>query len=78
MPIVMEDNAAHHKKVCIPVRQELGMGCRHPRNSPDLNPIANVWAQMKHIISKKYAPLTSQKVMKGVIVSIWNDFEDHK
>jgi len=27
VPIVMEDNAPHHKKVYIPVRVELGMKC---------------------------------------------------
>jgi DDE superfamily endonuclease len=78
-PVVMEDNAPPHKKVCIPVRQELGMKChQHPPNSPDLNPIENIWAHMKHIISKKYAHITSQKVMKEVVVSIWNDFMDHR
>jgi transposase len=79
VPIVMEDNAPPHKKVCIPVRQELGMRChQHPPNSPDLNPIENIWAHMKHIISKEYAHITSQKVMREVVVSIWNDFVDHR
>jgi transposase len=78
-PVVMEDNAPPHKKVCIPVRQELGMkGHQHPLNSPDLNPIENIWAHMKHIISKAYAHITSPKVMKEVVVSIWNDFEHHR
>ena len=78
-PIVMEDNAPPHKKVCIPVRKELGMRShQHPPNSPDLNPIENIWAHMKHIISKEYAHITSQKVMRQVVVSIWNDFGDHK
>ena len=79
MPIVIEDNAPPHKKVCIPVRAEFGMRChQHPPNSPDLNPIENIWAHMKHIILKEYAHIKSQKVMKGVVVSIWNDFEDHR
>ena len=79
VPIVMEDNAPPHKKVCIPVRQELEMVChQHPPNSPDLNPIENIWAHMKHIISKEYTHITSQKVMKEVVVSLWNDFGDHK
>jgi transposase len=78
-PVVMEDNAPPHKKVCIPVRQELGIKChQHPPNSPDLNPIENIWAHMKHIISKEYAHITSQKVMRQVVVSIWNDFEHHR
>ena len=33
---------------------------------------------MKHIISKQNAHITSQKVMKEVVVSIWNDFGDHR
>ena len=78
-PVVMEDNAPPHKKVCIPVRQELGMKChQHPPNSFDLNPIENIWVHMKHIISKEYAYITSLKVMRQVVVSIWNDFEHHK
>jgi len=44
-PIVVEDNAPVHKKVCISVRQELVMTChQYPPNSPDLNPIEHIWA----------------------------------
>ena len=43
MPIVMEDNAPVHKKVCIPVREALRMETLEwPPNSPDLNPIENI------------------------------------
>ena len=64
-PIVVEDNAPVHKKVCIPVRQELGIRChQHPPNSPDLNPIENIWAHIKHIIAKEYSHITSIKEMK--------------
>ena len=78
-PIVMEDNAPVHKKVCIPARQELGMRChQHPPNSPDLNPIENIWAHIKDRISKEYSHITSLKTMKEVVVSLWNDFEDHR
>jgi len=60
----MEDNAPVHKKVCILVRQELGMTChQHPPNSPDLNPIENIWAYMKHQILKEYGYITSVKAM---------------
>ena len=79
MPIVMEDNIPSHKKVYIPVRQELEMKYhQHPLNSPDLNSIENIWAHMKHIISKEYTHITSQKAIKEVVVNIWNDFEDHR
>jgi len=71
VPIVMEDNAPPHKKVYISVREELGMKYhQHPPNSPDFNPIENIWVYMKNIISKKYAHITSQKVMKEVVISI--------
>ena len=51
-PIVMEDNALVHKKVCISVRQKLGIECwQHPPNSPDLNPIENIWHHIKYIIA---------------------------
>jgi len=50
-PILVEDNAPVHKKVCIPVRQELGMTChQHPPNSPDLNPIKDIWAYIKDVL----------------------------
>jgi len=43
VPIVMEDNAPSHKKVCISVREEFEMKCyQHPSNSPDLNPIETI------------------------------------
>jgi transposase len=75
-PVVMEDNAPVHKKVCIPVRQELGMMC-HP-NSPDLNPIENIWAHIKHRIATEYAHITSVKTMKLVVIRIWDEFEQHR
>ena len=51
---------------------------QHSSNSPDLNPIGNIWTHMKHIFSKEYAHITSQKVMKEVVVSIWNNFGDDR
>jgi transposase len=77
--IIMEDNAPVHKKVCIPVRQELGMRChRRTPNSPNLNPIGNIWAHIKHGISTEYGHTTSVKAMKQVVINIWNEFEDHR
>ena len=78
-PIVMEDNVPVHKKVCIPVRQELEMRChQHPPNSPDLNPIENIWAHMKYRIAKEYGHITSVKAMKHVVLHLWEEFGDHR
>jgi hypothetical protein len=33
---------------------------------------------MKYRIAKEYGHVTSLKVMKDVVVNIWNDFEDHR
>ena len=50
-PILVEDNASVHKKVCISVRQELGMTChQHPPNLSDLNPIEYIWAYIKDVL----------------------------
>src|SRR5579859_7666294 len=70
-PIVVEDYAPVHKKVCIPFRKNLGMRChQHPPNSLDLNPIENIWAHMKHRIAKEYSHITSVKEMKRVVVCL--------
>jgi transposase len=51
---------------------------QHPPNSPDLNPIENIWAHIKHIIAKEYSHITSTKEMKRVVLKIWNDFGDDR
>ena len=33
---------------------------------------------MKHRISKEYDHITSVKAMRQVVISIWNEFEDHR
>ena len=70
-PIVMEDNAPVHKKVCIPVRQELGIIChQHPPNSPDLNPLENIWGDVKGIIARDYYYVSSEKEMKRIVLKL--------
>ena len=77
--IVMEDNAPVHKKVCIPVRMKLGMTVLEwPPNSPDLNPIENIWSYMKDIIGKDYGVVSSVAEMKRIVRSMWENFKDEQ
>ena len=68
-----------HKKVCIPVRQELGIRFyQHLPNSPDLNPIENIWTYIKHQILKEYSHITSVNVIQRAVLCLWDEFEDHR
>src|SRR5579871_4968 len=76
-PILVEDNAPVHKKVCIPVRQELEMIChQQPPNSSDLNPIEHIWAYIKDVLKREYPQVTSKEEIKRIVLKIWNEFED--
>ena len=77
VPIVMEDNAPVHKKVCIPVRIELGMTILEwPPNSPDLNPIEHIWSYIKDIIARDYADVSSIEEMRRIVIALWEGFTD--
>ena len=77
VPIVMEDNAPVHKKICIPAWEALGMETLEwPPNSPDLNPIENIWSYMKDIIARDYAQVSSAKEMKRIVQDMWEQFTD--
>jgi hypothetical protein len=50
----------------------------HPPNSPDLNPIENIWAWMKHEITTKYMYVTSKAEMQRIAMEMWENFGDDK
>ena len=50
----------------------------HPPNSPDLNPIENIWTWMKQEISRKYRYITSKAEMQRIVMEMWNGFDNKK
>ena len=78
-PIVMEDGAPVHKGACNGLREELKWETYlHPPNSPDLNPIENIWAWMKKEVSHKHRYITSKGEMQRIVLEMWNSFDDKK
>jgi transposase len=70
-PLVMEDNAPVHKGVANTCRKELGMTIHpHPPNSPDLNPIENIWAWVKYRLAKDYPYITSEAQLREAVQKI--------
>jgi hypothetical protein len=69
--VIMEDNAAIHKAKLIKDEHQKrgGTVVDWPANSPDLNPIENVWRVLKARIAKRW-PRTYEE-MKTVMLDEW-------
>jgi transposase len=72
----VQDNApAHRAKLTKKCIEELNLkDLRHPAQSPDLNPIANVWAEMKRELNRD--PATSLDDLKLKLKGIWAGLDD--
>jgi len=47
--------------------EETGINCRRtPPESPDLNPIENVWHELKFYLETKVKPQTKQELVAGI------------
>ena len=77
--ILMEDGAPVHKSnLAMKWRQRCGLvKMVWPANSPDLNPIKNVWKWLKDGIQKNYQPLREDE-MKPAITAQWEEIPAHK
>ena len=78
-PIIMEDGASVHKGVCVNARKV--MGCKtqpHPPNSPDLNPIENIWAHIKYRLAKEHPFVTARKELEIIISHMWEEMADDR
>ncbi|KAE9016525.1 hypothetical protein PR002_g13632 [Phytophthora rubi] len=72
----VQDNApAHRAKATTKFVKSLGLhDLRHPVQSPDLNPIENVWAIMKRELNRQ--PATSIEDLKVKLLEIWTSIDD--
>src|SRR5216117_2395091 len=66
-------------KRSIPARKALGMETLEwLPNSPDLNPIENIWSYMKDIIARDYSYVSSEETMKEIVQELWDKFADNR
>ncbi|CAB4487994.1 unnamed protein product [Rhizophagus irregularis] len=70
-----EDNAAPHRsRVATAARKNAEIVTLDwPAQSPDINPIENIWAEMKMMIRRRSPPLSSISVLMEYVTDAWND-----
>ena len=52
-------------------------GGEHPPESPDLNPIENLWHKLKEYIKREVKPTTKEQLIDG-IVEFWQTVDTQK
>ncbi|GET62590.1 IS630 family transposase [Rhizophagus irregularis DAOM 181602=DAOM 197198] len=73
--IFQEDNAAPHRsRVATAARENAEIVTLDwPAQSPDINPIENIWAEMKMMIRRHSPPPSSISVLMEYVTDAWND-----
>ena len=76
--MIQEDGAKyHHSKIVKSVKDEANLNIfLHPAQSPDLNPIENLWHQMKLTISKKRHRIRNNTQMCQALVEAWANIKE--
>ena len=76
----MQDNAPIHKsKVVMDFLAANGIPTlRWPPQSPDLNPIENIWGRVKQDRFIKFPPPSSKKTLIDQMLELWNNYDENK
>ncbi|KAJ1303772.1 hypothetical protein OPQ81_008195 [Rhizoctonia solani] len=74
--IYMHDNATPHKaKITLKWLEEHGIECLEwPANSPDLNPIENLWAELKRKLGEYKEPPNGILELWERVQAVWDQF----
>ena len=75
---LQEDNASYHNFAGRHLYDTLGgvKRMKWPAQSPDLNPIENIWREIKVRIEKKRHLIQSEQDFKDIVRGIWDSFEE--
>ena len=73
--IFQKDNIPpHHLKVAVTACENAGIVILDwLAQSPDLNPIKNIWAEMKMMVHRRTPPPSNIKVLESYVKDAWND-----